>query len=58
MTEDATGEYVDYDDYASLQRTLRSILTAYDAMNAEPRIGDTAKRAAFVAAVDAARGCV
>jgi len=46
------------DERDELQRALRAILTAYDALNAEPRIGDTAKRAAFVAAVDAARGCV
>ena len=46
------------DERDELQRTIRAILAAYDALNAGPRTGDTAKRAAFVAAVDAARGCV
>ena len=58
IATEKVGEYVRYDDYATLQNTLRAILTAYDALNAGPSIGDPAKRAAFVAAVDAARGCV
>ena len=72
MNHDAFGTYVEAHDYETLQiaffaaqderdkwqATLRAILTAYDALNAEPSTGDTAKRAAFVAAVDAARGCV
>lgn len=58
MTMDGAGDFVDHEDYADLCTRVRAIVTAYDALNAEPRIGDTAKRAAFVAAVGAARGCV